>query len=355
MTIIITTYATFSKKEFTDIVKKNSRQSVLIADEVHTAGAANTQNSLLEEYQFRLGLSATPQRYFDEEGSKFLADYFKPIVNCNNCHKESTVFKMDIKDAIENKILVPYYYYPYYVDLTEDELEEYHIITKKLQPELHKKPHEQNKELLAILLNKRANIIKNAEKKLDAFKEIISKNQKLKYGIIYCAPSKTGNIKSQANQAQEILNQIPIPNSIIKSELTDLKEIEKILEQIQTGSLNCAIAINILDEGVDIPPLHTAIMLASTGNPKQFIQRRGRILRTWAGTYPDGTRKKYATIYDIFVIPHLNVKPDPIYAESEKNIIKKELQRHEEMSKISLNPDYGSTKIDEIKKLCGMD
>ncbi len=355
VTIIITTYATFSKKEFTDIVKKNSRQSVLIADEVHTAGAANTQNSLLEEYQFRLGLSATPQRYFDEEGSQFLADYFKPIVNCNNCHKESTVFKMDIKDAIENKILVPYYYYPYYVDLTADELEEYHIITKKLQPELHKKPHEQNKELLAILLNKRANIIKNAEKKLDAFKEIISKNKKLKYGIIYCAPSKTGNIKSQANQAQEILNQIPIPNSIIKSELTDLKEIEKILEQIQTGSLNCAIAINILDEGVDIPPLHTAIMLASTGNPKQFIQRRGRILRTWAGTYPDGTRKKYATIHDIFVIPHLNVKPDPIYAESEKNIIKKELQRHEEMSKISLNPDYGSAKIDEIKKLCGMD
>jgi superfamily II DNA or RNA helicase len=349
-TIIVTTYATFSKKEFIETIQKNTKPLMLIADEVHTAGSPTIQDALLPDYKFRLGLSATPQRYFDEEGTGFLFEYFKPTIDCNNCHENSTIFQMNIKDAIENKILVPYYYYPHYVNLTEDELEEYQIITRKLQPELNKKPQEQNKELLTILLNKRANILKNAEKKIDEFKEIIKDNQKLKYSLVYCAPSKTSNINSQMNLVQEILNEVPIPNSIIKSDLTNLKEREQILDQVQSGTLNCAIAINILDEGVDIPPLQTAIILASTGNPKQFVQRRGRILRRWNGTYPDGTGKDHAVIHDVFVIPYLNQPIEWDLAESERNIVKKELQRHKEMSEISLNPEHGRAKIDEIKK-----
>jgi len=353
-TVIVTTYATFSKNEFVELVRKNSKLSMLIADEVHTAGAPSTQEAMLPEYKLRLGLSATPQRYFDDEGSQFLTDYFKPTEKCADCHEGSTVFKMDINDAIKNNILVSYYYYPHYVDLTEDELIEYKVITQKLQPELHKKPQDQNKELLTILLNKRANIIKNAEHKIDEFKKIIDENKKLKYALVYCAPSKTDNQQSQMNQVQEILNKIPIPNSVIKSDLTNLKEREKILEQVQTGTLNCALAINILDEGVDIPPLQTAIILASTGNPKQFVQRRGRILRTWNGTYPDGTTKEYAIIHDIFVIPYMNKSLDIEYKESERNIVKKELHRHSEMSKISLNPEYGEEKINKIKNAYGI-
>jgi len=219
---------------------------------------------------------------------------------------------------------------------------------------MRKKPKDQNKEIITILLNQRANIIKNAEKKIIAFQEIINKNKKLKYALIYCAPSKTDNQLSQMNKVQKILNEIPIPSSVIKSDLTNLKEREKILEQVESGSLNCAIAINILDEGVDIPPLQTAIILASTGNPKQFVQRRGRILRTWRGTYPDGTSKKHAIIYDVFVIPYLNQTIEPEYEESEKNIVRKELARHLKMSKISLNPNYGEDRINEIKKAYGL-
>ena len=354
ITIVVTTYATFSKDEFIELVKKNSKHAVLIADEVHTAGAPSIQKGLLSNYEYRLGLSATPQRYFDEEGSQFLTDYFKPTEECGNCHEKSTIFTMDIEDAIKNQILVPYYYFPYYIDLTEDELVEYKVITQKVLPEMSKKPQDQNKEIITILLNQRANIIKNAEKKIIAFQEIINKNKKLKYALIYCAPSKTDNQLSQMNKVQKILNEIPIPSSVIKSDLTNLKEREKILEQVESGSLNCAIAINILDEGVDIPPLQTAIILASTGNPKQFVQRRGRILRTWRGTYPDGTSKKHAIIYDVFVIPYLNQTIEPEYEESEKNIVRKELARHLKMSQISLNPNYGEDKINEIKKAYGI-
>lgn len=355
ITIVVTTYATFSMREFIEIITKISNPLMLIADEVHTAGAPTIQEALLPQYKFRLGLSATPQRYFDDEGTNVLSDYFKPTIACENCHEGSTVFKMNLKDAIEKKILVPYYYYPRYVDLTEDELVEYKVITRKLQPEMHKKPHEQNKELLTILLNKRANIIKNAEKKIDEFQKIINENKKLNYALIYCAPSKTGNPDSQTIQVQEILNQIPISNSIIKSDLTNLKEREKILEHVEAGVLNCAIAINILDEGVDIPPLRTAIILASSGNPKQFVQRRGRILRRWNGTYKDGTTKEHAIIHDVFVVPYLNEQLDPDYAESEKNIVKRELQRHKEMADISLNPEFGSEKINEIKQAYGIE
>jgi len=110
-----------------------------------------------------------------------------------------------------------------------------------------------------------------------------------------------------------------------------------------------------LDEGIDIPPLRIAVILASTGNPKQFIQRRGRILRTWPGTYPDGSTKEWAVIYDIFVIPYLNRPLDTAYAETEKNIVKKELIRHKEMAQISLNPEYGRERIDEIKRHYSID
>jgi len=354
--IIVTTYATFSKKEFINTMLKIENPILLIADEVHSTGAPSIQNALLENYKFRLGLSATPERYFDDEGTKILSDYFKPIIECNNCHgNDATIFKMDIQDAIKQEILVPYYYYPHYVDLTEDELTQYKEITKKLHPQLGKKPEERNDELLTILLNKRASIIKNAENKISEFERIVNENKNLDYCLIYCAPSKTGFPNSQISRAQSILNKIPIQNSIIKSDLTNLKEREKILSQIESGLLKCALAINILDEGIDIPPLRIAVVLASTGNPKQFIQRRGRILRTWPGTYLDGSTKEWAVIYDIFVIPYLNRPLDTAYAETEKNIVKKELIRHKEMAQISLNPEYGKERIDEIKKHYSID
>jgi superfamily II DNA or RNA helicase len=354
ITIVVTTYVTFSNNEFIELVENNLKLTVLIADEMHTAGAPMIQNAMLPKYKYRLGLSATPQRYFDDEGSQFLIDYFKPTEKCNNCHDASTIFKMDIEDAINEKILVQYDYYPHYVALTEDELMEYKVITHKLQPELHKKPQDQNKTVLTILLNQRANIIKNAEHKIDAFQEIINENKKLKYALVYCAPSKTDNQLSQMNRVQTILNNVPITNSIIKSDLTNLKEREKILENIQSGILNCVLAINILDEGIDIPPLQTAIILASTGNPKQFVQRRGRILRSWSGTYSNGTRKKHAIIHDVFVIPYLNQTIEEEYKESEKNIVRKELLRHLKMSEISRNPNYGIEQINKIKKEYGI-
>jgi len=354
--IMVSSYDSFCKKEFVDLIEDIQVPTMLIADEVHEAGSSSSQDGLIEKYEYRLGLSATPERYYDDQGTAFLQQYFKPKIDCGDCHGNSSVIvKKDLKWAIDNKILVPYYYYPYYIDLDKDELDEYRDMTRKVAPEMSKPKEKQNKKIIEIFLVNRAKIIKNASKKIDALQKIIQKNNdRLEYCLIYCAEAH-GKKKPQIKQVQNILNKIPITNSIIKSDITSDAEKEKILTQITKGELNVGLAINILDQGVDIPPLKTAILLASTGNKKQFIQRRGRILRQWeGGTYRDGTEKEYAIIYDIFVVPHLN-KEILEFADMEKSIVEKELRRHKQMVEISLNPDYGKVEIEKIKRIYQID
>jgi len=356
--VFITTYDTFKESELIEEIEKFDIPKMLIADEVHYAGASSYQQGLLEQYHYRLGLSATPQRYFDDVGTQVLLGYFKPLIQCKNCLEHgSVVFKMDLKEAIDRKFLSPYYYYPYYVDLTKEELQNYKEITRRIAVEKNKKPEEQDESKIQFLNNQRANILKNAENKMVIFEQILEERKiqrkNLDYCLIYCAPKLNRNYE-QIKIAQKILNQIPIPNSIIKSGITSESERQKIIEQIESGLLKCALAIRILDEGIDIPPLKTAIILASDGNPKQFIQRRGRILRKWSGTYTDGSKKKFAEIYDIFVIPSLNQKLDPEFMKTEKKIVEKELKRHKEMVEISLKPEFGLAEIKKIEKIFGL-
>ncbi len=264
-----------------------------------------------------------------------------------------------MKEAIDREFLVPYKYYPIFVDLTEDELFHYKDITRKLTPELAKPKAEQNEEMLTILLNARARILKSAEKKLVEFKKILETSRKnFEYCLIYCASDTTkqdkdGNKKkySQIHKAQEILNEVPILNAIVKSDISRSEsEKIKILDQLESGLLKCVLADKMLDEGMDIQKLKNAIVLSNDGNPKQYIQRRGRVLRTWSGTYADGTEKKFAEVFDIIVLPYLNTKIDPEFAPTEQKIVKKEFKRYDEMTEISLNPEYRKEDIEKIKK-----
>lgn len=353
--IIISSYDAFSTKEFVNLIEEIEVPTMLICDEVHEAGSKMRQNGLIEKYQYRLGLSATPERYFDDEGSDFLQNYFKPKIDCGECHgKTAVIVTKDLEWAITNDWLVPYYYYPFYVELDGDEIDEYRILTRKIAPEMSKPKEEQNQGMIENFLIRRAKIIKNATNKIYALQKIIQKNNEhLEYCLIYCAEAH-GKKTPQINQVQNVLNKIPISNNIIKHDLTSDAEKEKILTQITNGTLSVGLAINILDQGVDIPPLKTGILLASTGNKKQFIQRRGRILRTWpGGKYPDGKEKTHAILYDIFVVPYLN-KELIEFADMEKSIVEKELRRHNEMARISLNPNYGNDEINKIKKIYGI-
>lgn len=324
--IVITTHDTLSSTRFIEIVSKTKAPILLIADEVHGLGSPERRKGLLELYKYRIGLSATPRRWFDEEGTDVLFDYFG-----------ETVFSFSLDDAIRQGYLTPYYYYPHFIELTQDELKEYLKYTRVIAikyKEKNKNDNLREQELLTQLLNKRRQIIVNAKEKFDEFARILSSYSKLKRCLIYCSPQ-------QIDMVQDILNK----RGIIQHRFTaeeDREERQKILDNFMNGNYQALVAMRCLDEGVDIPSAEVAFILASSTNPKEFIQRRGRILRLHAD-------KKYAYIHDFAVIPTFNPHMyDNVILNIERKIITDELMRVKEFANSSMNPTYALSEIDKI-------
>jgi superfamily II DNA or RNA helicase len=84
-----------------------------------------------------------------------------------------------------------------------------------------------------------------------------------------------------------------------------------------------------LDEGVDIPPARTAILMASSGNAREYVQRIGRVIRRFPG-------KQEATIYDIIVFPPAERVPKQML-KAEKSILDRELRRYEDIASTAIN------------------
>ncbi len=339
LVIIVTSYATFSSEKFTNLIQNCKIPVMLIADEVHNAGATETQNGLLENYSYRLGLSATPERYFDEEGTQLLDNYFG-----------GTVFEFSLKEAIDKHFLVPYYYYPIYADLIPEEYTQYKIETAKIARYSNSDKPETRK-LLELARLRRARIIRDAQNKLKVFQELINSKPQLKQTLVYCSENQMSEVKEILNNAQ--------PKPIINRQITfdnpkDPRDRIKILKDFVAEKYQAIVANRVLDEGVDIPEARNCIIMASTGNPKQFIQRRGRVLRRFHGTYPDGTKKEFATIYDILIIPEIADDYTPEEIKLEKSIIRSQLRRQETMASIAMNSDECMKEIRKIKEKFGI-
>jgi superfamily II DNA or RNA helicase len=181
--IVIATYASFVKDKFQNFFKDLPKQTIFIADEVHNIGAPNISKLLPKIHlQKRIGLSATPNRIYDDTGNVSIDSFFND--------KDPYTYNFSMQEAIEEGYLCKYYYYPHVVSLTEDEFEKYREISKKLAQFIEPltKSFKKCKEV-EILLLKRKRIIHKAENKLPKFKSIINKEfQKrgnLKYTLIY--------------------------------------------------------------------------------------------------------------------------------------------------------------------------
>lgn len=319
--IVLTTHNTFSSKKFSEIMNNLNLKSFLIVDEVHGIGAEQRKQGLVENYTYRLGLSATPDRYFDEIGTKKIRDFFG-----------KTVFEFPIKKAIEEGYLVNYDYKPIFVELTESEINEYERQTSKIAKTLlFSKNEEQKEKLFSLLCIKRQKIITNALRKPIKFEELLSSLKEIKYCLVYCSPE-------QIDHTQEILNKKGIiqhrftneEKTIPEKQFEYISEREFYLKKFANGSYPVLVAMKCLDEGVDVPPARIAIILASSGNPKEYIQRRGRILRPYEG-------KKEAIIYDLIVIPPIRKILDKNVYKMEKKIFEKELIRYKEFSEAADN------------------
>lgn len=309
--IIVTTHSTFSGGKFVTMIKSCKKRSLIIADEVHKMGSEKNLEGLLGTYNYRLGLSATPERYFDEEGTKSLLDFFGGVI-----------YRFELDEAIRRGYLVHYLLFPHVVYMTEGESFQYHSYSLKIAIEANKDPPDLDKILRLSL--KRSNIIKAAKNKLEKLREILVDNAGLDHCLVYCAGEQLDAATSILHDSKIFFHRFTFRESNA--------ERAKLLNEFDAGDKDALLAVRCLDEGVDIPSTKIAIILASSRNPIEFIQRRGRILRQHLG-------KERAIIHDLIVMP-TSLPANEIYTESEKAIVRNELKRLEEFASSSDNPEY---------------
>ena len=326
--IACVTYDLLATKKFIETVKDVEGEMLLVADEAHHTGAPTTQKGLLKEYSARLALTATPERYFDEEGSDLIQEYFNGVA-----------YSMEIGLAIKDGYLAQYEYHPVFAELTATETDEYIRLTKAIAIKRGNRngdtpPSDESFDLE----NKRARIIAKAEQKYQKLAEILeSHGNSLENAIIYCHDGKqltnVGLILSERNINYEKI-----------SAAESMMEIRDSLARLKEKNYQCIVAMKCLDEGVDIPSAQLGIIMASTGNSLQYVQRRGRFLRK-------SDVKEYAVIYDILVKPPA-VDSAHTYA---RKIMAKELLRHKEFAADARNRDGALEAIRPVADRFGID
>lgn len=338
--VVLTTHATFSGKEFQNIIGLTNERKFLIVDEVHGIGAPQRKTGLVEDYYFRLGLSATPRRWFDPEGTSTLFEYFG-----------NTVFEFSLGKAIRTvnpstgqTYLTAYEYKPCFVALTDEELEKYEKETHRIARIYYQTKKEKMEELYTKLCVRRQKIVKNAINKYKAFEGILDSLGQVHHCLVYCSPQQISRIQNILNNRNIIQHEFTMKEGTSpKREFKGLSEREFLLQRFADGTYQALVAMKCLDEGVDVPQARTAMILSSSGNPRQYIQRRGRVLRHFPG-------KKKAIIHDIIVEPLLSDIMEPELAHLEKEIFEKEIRRYKEFAFDALNAMECLAKIEEVEE-----
>ena len=334
--VIITTYDSFSTEKFKDLMSSIRCKKLLVADEVHNSGAETYRLGLLEQYNFRLGLSATPARYLDDDGTNFIQNYF-----CKEVYSFSLERAInEINPDTGQTYLTPYYYRPVFASLNEEELGEYRSLTARLL-KYQKVDELTPSELKArnMLLIMRARIVKNAANKTEVLDSLIpelKKEGRMDYCLIYCSDGKDPDEEKTITKVIKCLNKYDISNRRFTSD-DKIKDRSVILDSFKSGETKTIVAIKCLDEGVDVPAIRNAIIMASTGNPREYIQRRGRVLRRFEG-------KENATIYDFIIVPsdqHLDLR-------TESQIFYSEYERFKEFSSHSINTNENNALIEKV-------
>lgn len=296
--IIYTTHQTSSSKDFVKILTENVSKVtklIFVGDEVHWLGAKQYRNALLPQYEFRLGLSATPSRWFDDSGTQYLEKYF------GNSH-----FEFTIKDALTEinpitgkHFLVDYFYDIQRISLTEDEGQEYALLTEKISKLYRLKDTDlEAEERYNRLLERRADIIKNAQNKYDVLSSILDDLKAkgdLENLIVFVSPQQREIVKNILKDKKIIFHQLTEEEgNRPKKEFGGKTERQFIIQKFVERQYQTLVAIKCLDEGIDIPSACRGILMASSTNPREYVQRIGRIIR-------QDKNKAFAYLYDICV------------------------------------------------------
>ena len=293
--IIFTTHATASDSKFINIIRNNKFDTkvLFICDETHAIGSRKQQKALLDEYEYRIGLSATPERMFDGHGTSVIRNYFG-----------NKSFEFTIADALNTinpltgrPFLNRFKYYPIFVELSDTEAEKYSKISRQIY--ILKNQEEPDEEELQRLYDRRANIGKNASNKMPALEELFERMnpQTIKDTILFVSDkqiepsfeimSKKGIKRSKITEAESASKVVNIAGDT---------ERQNIISQFVKQQLQVLVGIKCLDEGIDIPNARIAILLSNSTNPREYVQRVGRVIR-------QAPNKQVSIIYDFIVTP----------------------------------------------------
>ncbi len=301
--IIYTTHKTASSERFLNMIKIINEEKVdtcFVGDEVHALGSANYMKALSNNYIYRIGLSATPDRWFDDKGTDYLREYFE------HNYYEFGIDKAlrEINPITYRTFLCPYLYHIRHVKLTEIEENKFIELSDKISKRKLIENSEED-EYLDKLYFLRSEIIKSASNKIKALKELLMSFEHIESTIIFVSPI-------QLREVLFLLHDLRIKAAPItkdqgnkpEKKYNGKSERQVLIDNFKNKRLQVIVGIKCLDEGIDIPEAQRAILMSSTTNPREYIQRIGRVIRR-------NKNKEFAEIYDFLCYsedPDLNQK-----------------------------------------------
>ena len=327
---IITTNSTLISEGFQSQLKYFPAKTLIVGDEAHNLGSTRIESSLPRNIGLRLALSATPERQYDELGTEALLNYFGEIIQP----------EFTLSDAIKQGALVRYLYYPVLVELTADEAANYAKLTQRIGWSLNKNPSFQDNDTLTSLLTKRSRLIATAANKLTCLRELMVSRLHTSHTLFYCGDGSLADDTRQIDAVAHLLGKELGYRINTYTTDTSVAERDRLRRQFELGELQGLVAIRCLDEGIDIPAIQTAVILASSSNPRQFIQRRGRILRPHPG-------KQQATLFDTIVVPP---NLDRQTWEVERNLLRKEILRFITFAELADNAEEAIARLLQLQE-----
>ncbi len=334
--IVITTIKSFFIEKYENIYKRIPYKKLLIVDEAHNFFNC-ISDELSEMYCYKLGLSATPVFGTDASKTKTLLDWFGGMV-----------MDFPIEKAI-GKYLVNYEYHPIYVNATDSDEVKFNRATQVMLSAIDPNRHIiVDEERFVLGYRGRLRAISMAEEKTSKIEIIFSQVKDKDHTIIYCSDgrmffdNRKENITEEVRHLEYILRLINLSiiddENLQASKFTATEDVEtrmQLIDYFNKGYINYLVAIKCLDEGINIPSIKSALILSSNDNYREFVQRRGRILRKYSC---DSYKKEKADIYDVIVLPNAG----------NKSFATIELRRFYEYSRLALNKEQLFCELEQL-------
>lgn len=328
---IVVVNRTLKSPEFQECLAKIKGNRLLwIGDECHHHTSKAYEGFLPVHARYRIGLSATPQHYLDEERNERLSEFYGKVVS-----------RYTLKQAVTDKVLTPYVYHPHLVEFTQAEAEEFVALSEqigRIMAQGQGKAGDMPPQLTGLLM-RRARLVGSAANKLPTLEAVLTGQKPTRHTLFYCGDGTVETDEEGGASDENVTaskRQVEAVSAMLHKMSWDVsrftsresrKDRDNILENFRLGIIDAMVAIRCLDEGIDVPACSTAYILASSRDPRQFVQRRGRILRRSPG-------KEQALIHDFIVVLPEKFDTDSVYA---KRLIKSELGRVAEFSSLSEN------------------